>query len=54
MLPPQVGLPMPEIFIPDTDYSKLVDALLNAAPCPVTGRMTENEIKIALGEHADI
>jgi hypothetical protein len=39
---------------PDTyhlDYHQLVAALTNPPRCPVTGKTTENEIKIVLGEH---
>ncbi|AUC93702.1 hypothetical protein CWS35_04830 [Bradyrhizobium sp. SK17] len=32
----------------------LADRLAALAPCPVTGLVTDNEIKIALGEHGDI
>lgn len=46
--------PMPETHIPDTDYAALVAALLNVPPCPMTGRVTENEIKIVLGEIGDV
>jgi hypothetical protein len=34
-----------------SDYSKLVAALTNPPRCPVTGDVTENEIKIVLGAH---
>ncbi|WP_143271684.1 hypothetical protein [Bradyrhizobium mercantei] len=36
------------------DRPGLADRLAGLAPCPVTGRMTDNEITIALGEHGDI
>jgi hypothetical protein len=51
---------MSAIYFPDTEYAKLVSVgltiptLLNIAPCPKTGRVTENEVKIALGEDWDI
>lgn len=32
----------------------LADQLASLAPCPVTGIMTDNEVKIALGEAGDI
>ncbi len=43
---------MTENYIPDTDYAKLVAALLKVATSP--GYDIENEIKTALGEHGDI
>ena len=45
---------MTDIFVSDERYSRLVAALLNVKPCPFTGAVTENEIKIALGEAGDI
>jgi hypothetical protein len=51
---------MSAIYFPDTEYAKLVSAgltiptLLNIAPCPMSGRVTENEVKIALGEDWNI
>lgn len=45
---------MTDIFLDDERYSRLVAALVNIQPCPVTGMVTENEIKIALGEAGDI
>lgn len=38
----------------DDQLDLLVDRLAALAPCPVTGLVTDNEIKIALGEHGDI
>jgi hypothetical protein len=42
------------INLDDERYARLVAALTNVQPSPVTGMVTENEIKIALGEHGDI
>lgn len=39
---------------PDTyhfDYYQLVAALANPPRCPVTGEVTDNEIKIVLGQY---
>jgi hypothetical protein len=33
------------------DYHKLVFALTNSPSCPVTGEVTDNEIKIVLGQY---
>jgi hypothetical protein len=33
------------------DYHQLVAALTNPPRCPITGEVTENEIKIVLSEH---
>jgi hypothetical protein len=47
-------------YLPETEYSDRVStmltvpALLNVPPCPVTGRVIENEVKIALGQDWDI
>jgi hypothetical protein len=38
----------------DSRYSRLVRALVNPEPCPVTGMVTDNEIKVILGEIGDI
>ena len=45
---------MPETYIPDTDYAKIVAALANLAPDPIAGRVTEDQIKTVLGEIGDI
>jgi hypothetical protein len=34
--------------------SRLADVLASLDPCPVTGLMTDNQIKIALGEFGDV
>lgn len=41
-------------YIPNDRLEALARALTQIEPCAVTGRITENEIKIALGEHGDI
>jgi hypothetical protein len=41
-------------YKPDNQYSRLVRALVNPEPCPVTGMVTDNEIKVILGEIGDI
>ena len=43
-----------EIYIADETYHRLVAALLTLEPCPVTGEVGPDQIKIALGEVADI
>lgn len=45
---------MAETYLSDTDYAKLVAALANLAPCPIARRVTEDQIKTALGELGDI
>ncbi len=45
---------MTDIFLDNKRYSRLVAALLKVEPCPVTGVVSENEFKIALGEAGDI
>jgi hypothetical protein len=45
---------MAETYIPDSDYAKLVAALASLAPCPMAGRVTEDQIKTALGDVGDI
>lgn len=46
---------MPQgIFVDDRRYDALVQALLNLPPCAVTGEVTDNEIKVALGEVGNI
>jgi hypothetical protein len=47
-------------YLPDVEYNRLVATLLIAAPLlrirpsPWTGSITEDEIKLALGEKLDI
>lgn len=45
---------MAETYIPDSDYAKLVAALASLAPCPMAGRVTDDQIKTALGDVGDI
>jgi hypothetical protein len=45
---------MTDIFLNDERYSRLVAALVNGQPCPFAGRITEDQIKVALGEAGDI
>lgn len=45
---------MAETYVPDSDYAKLVAALASLAPCPMAGRVTEDQIKTALGDVGDI
>jgi len=40
-------------YTPDDLYMRLVKALVDPSPCPVTGKVTDNEIKIILGEIGD-
>lgn len=35
------------------DRPALVSCLAHLAPCPVSGEMTDNQVKIALGENGD-
>jgi len=41
-------------YKPDDLYIRLVKALVDPSPCPVTGKVTEDEIKVILGEIGDI
>lgn len=41
-------------YISTPDYDRLVDALANLKPCPFEGRITADQIKIALGELGDV
>lgn len=46
-------------YFPDSEYNRLVATLKNVAPLlrkpsPWTGTVTEDEIKLALGEKLDI
>lgn len=41
-------------FIENDTYDSLVAALLSLAPCPFTGMVEADAVKLALGEHADI
>lgn len=43
-----------DIYLDYQRYNKLVDALLNVQPCPVTGEVTPDQIKLALGLAGDI
>jgi hypothetical protein len=45
---------MTDIFLDDERCSRLVAALTKVQPCPVTGEVTDNEIKVILGEIGDI
>lgn len=44
----------PEQFWGTDDWQKLVTELANIKPCPFAGRVTEDQIKIVLGEHGNI
>lgn len=41
---------MTAIYIPTETYKKLTEALASLEPCPTSGLVTEDQIKIALGE----
>lgn len=43
-----------DIYLPYDRYTRLVAALANLEPCPFAGRITEDQIKVALGEAGDI
>lgn len=43
-----------EHFIADETYDKLVAALVNVEPCPVTGEIGPDQVKFVLGEIGDI
>ncbi|WP_213285928.1 hypothetical protein [Bradyrhizobium sp. sGM-13] len=43
-----------EIFLNDDQYTRLVERLANLEPCPFAGKITPDQIKIALGEAGDI
>ena len=43
-----------ERYLPDHTYDTLVSAILRAEPCAFSGTVTEDQIKIALGEVSDI
>jgi hypothetical protein len=43
-----------EIYIDDNGYAALVAVLANLEPCPVEGRITEDQVKLALGEHGNV
>lgn len=51
---------MAETYLNDAEYDERVAfllsvaPLLNIAPCPFTGHITDNEIKIAMGLRCDI
>lgn len=44
----------PDIYLDYDRYSRLVTALANLQPCPFAGRITEDQIKVALGEAGDV
>lgn len=41
---------MMEIYFADEHHARLVNALLNLQPCPFAGRVTADQITLALGE----
>jgi hypothetical protein len=45
---------MTEIYLDDERHGRLVDNLLNVQPCPFAGRVTADQITLALGEAGDI
>lgn len=54
---------MPETYLPDDEYDRLVAAVLRIAPAVPslriersawTGTFTDNEVKIALGERLNV
>jgi hypothetical protein len=43
-----------DFYLPTEKYNALAEALANLEPCPVRGVITADQIKIVLGERADI
>jgi len=43
-----------ELYVEDGAYNAAVQAIAELKPCPVVGRITVDQIKIALGEIADL
>ncbi|TAI63464.1 hypothetical protein [Bradyrhizobium sp. Leo170] len=43
-----------EIYLSDDRHSRLVQAILNAKPCPFAGHVTADQITMALGEVGSI
>ena len=43
-----------EIYLHHDQYSRLVERLANLEPCPFAGKITPDQIKVALGEAGNI
>ncbi|WP_407192515.1 hypothetical protein [Bradyrhizobium sp. STM 3566] len=43
-----------EIYLSHDRYARLVEALVNAPACPFAGKLTADQIMLALGEGGDI
>lgn len=41
-------------YLAKSDYDALVDALANLEPCPMEGRVTRDQVMMALGMHGEI
>jgi hypothetical protein len=41
---------MNECYIPDQNCEAIIEAVLALEPCPVTGKITRDQIEIAMGE----
>ncbi len=44
----------PDYFVPDERLVRAADAIANLAPCPIAGRITRDQVLLALGEFGDI
>lgn len=45
---------MSEIYIDDHRFNALAEKIAALEPCAFAGRITADQIKLALGEHGDI
>jgi hypothetical protein len=43
-----------ETFIPTELFERIAEAATRATPCAMNGKITANEIKIAIGEFANV
>jgi hypothetical protein len=48
------GLTLNEIYLDDARLFALADAIAAIRPCPFAGRVTRDQIIVALGEHGDV
>ena len=44
----------PDYFVPDEPLFRAADAIANLTPCPVTGRITRDQVLMAFGEFGNI
>jgi hypothetical protein len=45
---------MNEVYLPDESIQTLAEKIAKLEPCPFAGRVTSDQVKIALGEFGDI